>query len=227
VLVGNSLNGVSVLGGLTVTGGNTVISGNISINGALRTLGTAALRFDTLAGTGQGLAYISSNGTVTRGPFIAGPTGPTGARGATGPAGARGPAGPAGARGPAGPAGARGPAGPPSDVRLKTAVAPVPLGLDFINKLQPVTFAWKSDTSATQYGLIAQDVEKIMESEGVSNYGLIYRDNEKYTGGDSDDTSDIRKVDYYQLISPLIKSIQELSRRVDHLEIINNIEKDG
>jgi len=191
--------------------------------------GGGRIVFTSLSGSGTGSVLVNSAGQLSRGALQPGPTGPTGPRGASGPAG---PAGPAGARGlpgppgPPGPAGARGPAGPPSDIRLKTAVQPVALGLSFINKLQPVSFAWKSDTGSTQYGLIAQDIEKLLESEGISNYGLIYRDNERYAGTEGTDRSDIRKVDYYQLISPLIKSVQELSIRVDHLEEINNIRKD-
>jgi hypothetical protein len=211
----------SVLNGMDLTGATTFI-GNHLQSGDLQA--TGSFRVNSFAGSGQGLAYISSNGTVTRGPFIAGPTGPTGPRGVSGPAGA---AGARGLPGPPGPAGGRGPAGPPSDIRLKTAIQPVALGLSFINKLQPVSFAWKSDAGSTQYGLIAQDIEKLLESEGISNYGLIYRDNERYAGSEGTDRSDIRKVDYYQLISPLIKSVQELSVRVDHLEEINNIRKDS
>jgi hypothetical protein len=244
ILVGSAPGGtgVAINAPQTTITGNTTIGGTLGVNssgniGTSLTVGSslqsASLRVTGMAGSGQGLAYVSSNGTITRGPFIAGPTGPTGPRGASGPAGPAGAAGAAGARGPAGPpgpAGARGPAGPPgppSDIRLKTAVQPVALGLSFINKLQPVSFAWKTDAAVTQYGLIAQDVEKILESEGVSNYGLIFRDGEKYTGTDSADSSSIRKVDYYQLISPVIRSIQELSQRVDHLEEINNIRKDS
>ena len=205
-------------------------SGTASFNSTnLFHTGGGRVVFTSLAGSGTGSVLVNSAGQLSRGALQPGPTGPTGPRGASGPAG---PAGPAGARGlpgppgPPGPAGARGPAGPPSDIRLKTAIQPVALGLSFINKLQPVSFAWKSDAGSTQYGLIAQDIEKLLESEGISNYGLIYRDNERYAGSEGTDRSDIRKVDYYQLISPLIKSVQELSVRVDRLEEINNIRKD-
>lgn len=240
ILVGSSPGGTGIslnspqttIIGKLIVGSSISTTSSITANGSISggALDVSSLKVSGMAGSGQGLAYVSSNGNVTRGPFIAGPTGPTGPRGASGPAG---PAGAAGARGlpgppgPAGPAGARGPAGPPSDIRLKTAIQPVALGLSFINKLQPVSFAWKSDTGSTQYGLIAQDIEKLLESEGVNNYGLIYRDNERYAGTDGADRSDIRKVDYYQLISPIIKSIQELSQRVDHLEEINNVGKDS
>ena len=197
-------------------------SGTASFNSTnLFHTGGGRIVFTSLSGSGQGLAYISSAGQITRGPFIAGPTGPTGPRGLTGPAGPAGAAGARGLPGPPGPPGARGPAGPPgppSDGRLKTAVNPTLLGLEFIKQLRPVSFAWKADGEArTQYGLIAQELEKVLGKD-VDKYGLIYRDGEMYSGTDSDDKTPIRKIDYYQLVSPLIRSVQELSQRVDNLE---------
>jgi hypothetical protein len=90
--------------------------------------------------------------------------------------------------------------------------------LEFIKQLRPVSFSWKADGEArTQYGLIAQELEKVLGKD-VDKYGLIYRDGEMYSGTDSDDKTPIRKIDYYQLVSPLIRSVQELSQRVDSLE---------
>jgi hypothetical protein len=77
-----------------------------------------------------------------------------------------------------------------------------------------------------QYGLIAQDVEKLMSSEGIENYGLVFRDENELAPEPGLAPSPVRRIDYNQLISPVIKSIQELSLRVDHLEDINNIRKD-
>ena len=197
---------------------------------------TSRLIFQKLQGTGTGLAYINSAGEITRGAFVAGPTGPTGPRGLTGPAGPPGPRGTAGKAGPPGPAGARGPAGPPgppgpagakSDSRLKAAVSPTLIGLDFINKLRPVSFSWKEDNSQrVQYGVIAQEVEAALGAD-AEKYGIVFRDGEKYSGTDSNDITDVRRVDYYQLISPVIRSIQELSSRVNALEEKTGIRKDG
>jgi hypothetical protein len=81
-----------------------------------------------------------------------------------------------------------------------------------------VSFAWKSDSeNRTQYGLIAQELEDLLGKD-VDKYGIIYRDGEMYSGTDSEDKTPIRKIDYYQLVSPLIMSVQELSQRVDSLE---------
>ena len=77
-----------------------------------------------------------------------------------------------------------------------------------------------------QYGLIAQDVEKLMSSEGIENYGLVFRDENELAPEPGLAPSPVRRIDYNQLISPVIKSIQELSLRVDHLESVTNIRKD-
>jgi hypothetical protein len=191
---------------ITVLGGTTTVQ-NFSVNG--NTLLAGSLRNSNFAGSGTGLAYISSNGTITRGPFIAGPTGPAG------------PPGPPGPKGPAGPAGGK------SDSRLKMKIEESTLGLSFVNKLSAVSFAFKDDKeSKTQFGLIAQDVESVLASEGISSYGLVFRDGEKYKGKDSSDKSPVRRIDYMQLIGPVVKSIQELSQRVDRLEEITKIRKD-
>lgn len=202
--------------GINVSSGiDTTISGNlieISATSNLR-LNGASVYLDNLTGGSSAALVVSATGRLSRGVFPTGPTGPTGPRGASGPAGARG------LPGPPGPPGARGPAGPPSDARLKTAIEPVALGLAFVNKLNPVSFAWKGDAAGKiQYGLIAQEVEGLLADEGVGNYGVIFRDGESYSGTDSPDATPIRKIDYYQLISPIIKSVQELTTRVEALE---------
>jgi hypothetical protein len=199
------LNGANVSGAFNVVG-NSLLGGNLTTTGTIRGTG--------LAGSGTGLAYISSNGTISRGPFIAGPTGP------------KGPPGPPGPPGPKGPPGPPGPAGAKSDLRLKQKVSPVGLGLNFINKLTPVSFEWNEQQDGVQYGLIAQDVEKLMSSEGIENYGLVFRDENELAPEPGLAPSPVRRIDYNQLISPVIKSIQELSLRVDHLESVTNIRKD-
>ena len=192
------------------SGSETYVNGSlieVYATGNLRLSGSSVY-LDNLTGGTSAALVVSSTGRLSRGVFPTGPTGPTGA---TGPRGLPGPPGPAG------PAGARGPAGPPSDGRLKTAVSPTPLGLNFVNLLRPVEFAWKSDPSKIQYGLIAQELEGLLGND-ADKYGIIYRDGETYTGTDSDDQTKIRKIDYYQLISPIIKSVQELTTRVEALE---------
>jgi hypothetical protein len=210
-----ALKGINNLlgGGIANSGPDGIV--NTGSGGLGNTAGPLALRGSNFTGSGNGLVYVSSNGTLFRGPFVAGPTGPKG------PPGPPGPPGPKGAPGPAGAPGGK------SDLRLKQKVAPVGLGLSFINKLTPVSFAWNEQADSVQYGLIAQDVEKLMSNEGIENYGLVFRDENELAPEPGLAPSPVRRIDYNQLLSPVIKSIQELSQRVDALEDITNIRKDN
>jgi hypothetical protein len=215
---------MSVLSGLEVAGTvqltSTLLVGNTAsfVGSALF---TAGMRNSTFTGSGNGSVLVNSNGQFFRGALQAGPTGPQGPIGKTGPPGPPGPKGPPGPQGPAGAAGGK------SDLRLKQKVSPVGLGLNFVNKLTPVAFEWNEQTGSAQYGLIAQDVEKLMSSEGIENYGLVFRDPNELAPEPGLPPSPVRRIDYYQLIAPVIKSIQELSQRVDALEDITNIRKDA
>ncbi len=222
VLLYNTNGGFAVTSaGSAVTNSFFAVGPQVAVNGTFAVIGTSlfaagvtftsTIRGSNLSGSGTGLAYISSNGTISRGPFIAGPTGPKG---------------PPGPPGPPGPRGAPGAPGGKSDSRLKQKISPVGLGLSFINKLTPVSFEWNEQKDAVQYGLIAQDVEKLMSSEGIENYGLVFRDENELAPEPGLGPTPIRRIDYNQLISPVIRSIQELSQRVDRLEEINNVRKD-
>lgn len=62
----------------------------------------------------------------------------------------------------------------PSDRRLKeNIIYTTRLGLDFINRLLPVSYNYKSDKNKIRYdGFIAQDVEQVMKELGVPFSGL-------------------------------------------------------
>jgi hypothetical protein len=105
-----------------------------------------------------------------------------------------------------------------SDLRLKSFIQPVQLGLQFINKLYPVSYFKMSkgeyeDNGSNgsphvyEFGLIAQDVKKILNDFGADNDLLVTEDIDGYHG-----------MDYTQLVMPLIKSVQELSDEVDRLK---------
>jgi hypothetical protein len=104
---------------------------------------------------------------------------------------------------------------------LKKAVAPASLGLSFINLLRPVSFEWSDKQyevgAGTQYGLIAQEVETALSKVGGSDYGLVYNKKDEFVAT-STGREPVKGLDYYQLISPLIKSVQELDARVTALE---------
>jgi hypothetical protein len=88
----------------------------------------------------------------------------------------------------------------PSDLNLKTNVAPINYGLDEILKLNPVTFDWKNDTinQGKQYGFIAQEVQKIMPD-------LVKQG--EYLGLDKE-----------AIFTTLVKAIQELKQEIDTLK---------
>jgi len=103
-----------------------------------------------------------------------------------------------------------------SDERLKTNIEPTDLGLDFINKLTPVSFKWKTvkQHDKTQYGLIAQEV--------VKTFNDFNLDENEYSLINYDENLDKYGLDYTQLISPLIKAIQELNQQIIELKAKSN-----
>lgn len=106
----------------------------------------------------------------------------------------------------------------PSDRRLKTNITDTRLGLNFINKLEAVEFNFIDQTNSidrgAQFGVIAQDVIVAMEASGVSEKnGLIYKMIQE--DGVEDE---FYSINHAQLISPLIKAVQELSTRIESLE---------
>ena len=126
-------------------------------------------------------------------------------------------------------------------MRDKADIQPTQLGLTFINKLKPVDFKWDYrenyyiekritdesgnlikiertyyDSDQTKkrnrfhHGLIAQDVKNVIDETGIDFGG--YQDH-RINGG-----LDRLTIGYSELIGPLIKSVQELSEKFQHLE---------
>ncbi len=98
-----------------------------------------------------------------------------------------------------------------SDLRLKDNIKNSPLGLNFISRLRPVSYYRKNDEKQkTEFGLIAQEVEEVLKSEGIDNTGMLtITDDGEY------------QLRYNDLIAPMIKAIQELSAGL-HAEKIKN-----
>jgi hypothetical protein len=91
-----------------------------------------------------------------------------------------------------------------SDRNQKENIKGLEYGLDEILRLKPVTHTWLySNSTRPSIGLIAQDVEEVL-SEIVN------------TSMDGD--REIKALDYNGLIPVLIKSIQELSKKIEILE---------
>jgi trimeric autotransporter adhesin len=110
-----------------------------------------------------------------------------------------------------------------SDRRWKENIQPTNLGLDFITKLNPVSYTRKNDENQkTEYGLIAQEIEQVLKEEGIENTGMLTVTDEGYY-----------ELRYNDLLAPMIRAIQELKierdKEIAELKIQNEkleIEKD-
>lgn len=93
-----------------------------------------------------------------------------------------------------------------SDGRLKKFITNSNLGLDFINKLRPVSYRWKeSIDQSLHYGLIAQETQKVL---GANKNAIVIHD----------EASDQYGIRYTELVSPIIKAVQELYKKIVGVE---------
>lgn len=102
-----------------------------------------------------------------------------------------------------------------SDERLKTNEGPS-LGLSFVNRLDPFTGKWAESSvdgmsfdDKKHWFLGAQTVEAAMTAEGLNP--TDYRVTE-------DDANGYKVMAYTEMVPVLIKSVQELSARLEALE---------
>ena len=120
-----------------------------------------------------------------------------------------------------------------SDERLKENIKNITGGLDAINKLQGRTFNWKKSAdmnTRTNYGLIAQEVEKVIpeliyEKGGIRELTPEVLYSEKDTIPSDKKIGDVKeKATYYKslntsgLVPVLIEAVKELSAKVTELE---------
>ena len=99
-----------------------------------------------------------------------------------------------------------------SDRNEKENILTSDLGLDFINKLTPVSFKFKNKTR-THYGLVAQDIETVITDLGKTTTQFAPLIKETLENG-----TERYGLRYTELLSPLIKAVQELSAKVAALE---------
>ena len=116
-----------------------------------------------------------------------------------------------------------------SDRNEKNTIVASDLGLDFINKLSPVSYKFNNKTR-THYGLIAQDIETLLGtlSKTATDFAGFCKDEIKIkTEIDEDGNAKEVALDtpfdryglrYTEFIAPMIKAIQELSAKVTALE---------
>jgi len=119
-----------------------------------------------------------------------------------------------------------------SDQNEKTDIADSDLGLGFINALRPVSFKWIDRGGGeagvrTHYGLLGQEVEAVLGAAAsdtalwmtthVDAKDAVPAD-EYLPGQPAVEEHDIQGLRYTELISPMIKAIQELTTRLTALE---------
>jgi hypothetical protein len=106
-----------------------------------------------------------------------------------------------------------------SDIRDKTNIKPIPAGLDFISKLNPVKFTWNmrdgGKVGTDEFGFIAQDLQFVQDVTGIKYPNLVYEnDPEKL------------EASYSVLIPSMVKAIQELKEIIIHqqseIELLKN-----
>ena len=92
-----------------------------------------------------------------------------------------------------------------SDIRLKHDIKDSNLGLEFINKLRPVSYKLNNGDGGINYGFIAQEVESAV---GVPTNIVS-----------TDDTPEkMKTMRYNDLIAPLVKAVQEQQKQIQGLE---------
>ncbi|WP_308992007.1 tail fiber domain-containing protein [Mariniflexile litorale] len=98
-----------------------------------------------------------------------------------------------------------------SDARLKNTIENSNLGLDFINKLRPVSYYRNNnETDKLEYGFIAQELREALKNSGIKNSSIITVDDEG-----------MLSVRYNDLMSPMVKAIQEQTEEIKVLKSEN------
>jgi hypothetical protein len=95
-----------------------------------------------------------------------------------------------------------------SDVEKKTDIVPCDLGIDFLNTLRPVSFRYKNNPDKTFYGFVAQEVKEalVKDDKDPEQYGLWNEEQQT------------QYLSLQELISPLVKSLQEVHARLRQME---------
>ena len=106
-----------------------------------------------------------------------------------------------------------------SDVRDKTNIEPIPAGLDFISKLNPVKFTWNmrdgGKVGVDEFGFIAQELDSVQTTTGINYPNLVSLEN-----------PDRLEASYTTLVPALVKAIQELQIIVnEQREEINSLKE--
>ncbi|WP_394759039.1 tail fiber domain-containing protein [Flavobacterium sp.] len=92
-----------------------------------------------------------------------------------------------------------------SDNRWKSNIQKSNLGLDFIKKLNPVSYIRNNDKNKKiEYGFIAQELEQTLNTSDAINNAIITKDD-----------SGMYSVRYNDLLSPMVKAIQDQQKIIE------------
>ena len=117
----------------------------------------------------------------------------------------------------------------PSDIRLKEDIQDEVVGLDFINELRPVTFRWKKEKDVPEELVAHGSGSEKRVMNGKYNHGFISQEvkevidnnpdiKEGFDMWSEDDVDGRQRIGEGALIPMLVKSIQELTARIEELE---------
>ena len=96
-----------------------------------------------------------------------------------------------------------------SDANEKTEITTSELGLDFINKINPVSYKFIG-RYRTHYGMISQEIETLLSDVGKTSMDFAGFIKSPVTDDDGNETGEYRYgLRYTEFISPMIKAIQE------------------
>lgn len=87
-----------------------------------------------------------------------------------------------------------------SDERLKTNITSIEAGLDTIKRLTGKAYQLKNEKNKTSYGLVAQEVERVLPD-------VVH----------SDSNNEYKTISYIELIPFIIESIKDLDRKLENL----------
>ena len=107
-----------------------------------------------------------------------------------------------------------------SDERYKEEIGTVPLGMDFINALNPISYKNK-EGNRLHFGFSAQQVIKALDTFGISDAGVFTKSPKDETvlfSPDMNEKDVIYGLRYTELLSPMVLAMQELHERIKVLE---------
>jgi hypothetical protein len=107
-----------------------------------------------------------------------------------------------------------------SDERYKEEIRKVPLGMDFINALNPISYKNK-EGKRLHFGFSAQQVIKTLDAFGIPDAGVFTKspkDQKRPFDSEMNEEDVIYGLRYTELLSPMVLAMQELHERIKVLE---------